>query len=277
MPGAAPHGGFSPTARTTRERIESPPAAGLDSAAPDIRAPAREPRAASESPGPTLPASDALTKVLRSAWPGRPGDNTLELAGARGEVVSGQAVCACPGTCRGAGDDQRPAAPDLGRLLPSSTVSLQWVRYIDIARNSSIPPDERVVQAPSSLPDPFLEGRGSIAEGRAGPAALDRGAQLPRTPPRATTRAGLTVLADGASVDLPVKLRVWISRCPRKAICRLSTGGARSAPASRGTGPTTGASEAVCRVPGSPPPNRPEHRDRTHRRVGRCGERVHPR
>lgn len=172
--------------------------------------------AASESPRPTLWASDALTKVLRSAQPGRPGDNTLELAGARREVVSGQAVCASPGDVAAA----QATISDLrhrvsGRLVPSSAVSLQWVRYIDITRNSSIPPDERVVQAPSSLPDPFWEGQSiALKAGQAQPLWIE--ARIPEDAAAGDYEGLLTVHAEGASVELPVTLRVWDFEIPEE-------------------------------------------------------------
>ena len=67
--------------------------------------------------------------------------------------------------------DLRPQAA--GAAIPAKAIGLQWVRYIDITRNSDIPADERVAQAPSSIPDPFWEGPTVTVPGGPGPTVVD--------------------------------------------------------------------------------------------------------
>ncbi|OHB79596.1 MAG: hypothetical protein A2Z25_03370 [Planctomycetes bacterium RBG_16_55_9] len=103
--------------------------------------------------------SDALTKIMRSDEPAPGVANVLVLSGARGETVSSQAVfrpaqdMAAPSVSIG---DLRHVKVDAS--IPNAAIRLQWVRYIDIDRNTSgIPEDELVVKAPASIPDPFWE------------------------------------------------------------------------------------------------------------------------
>ena len=122
--------------------------------------------AATES-APTLGqlwATDSLAKVARTAvLPAETeASGTVRMSGSCGEIVSGQAVF-------------RPTADlaevvvsisdlrqeDSDSIIPSSQIQLQWVRYIDVQRNSAgVPDDELVAKAPTSLPDPFWEGTG---------------------------------------------------------------------------------------------------------------------
>jgi len=96
---------------------------------------------------------------MRSAQPGDKAGSSMHLAGARNEIVSGQAVF------RSAKDlsSVSVAITDLRHqhsqaVIPARKVKLQWVRYIDVDRNSNgIPADELVAKAPTSIPDPFWE------------------------------------------------------------------------------------------------------------------------
>ncbi|MHC1764108.1 MAG: hypothetical protein AB9869_07360 [Verrucomicrobiia bacterium] len=88
-------------------------------------------QAQGEAPGngPKLWASDALTKVLRSATPGDTMGSKLSLSGARREIVSGQAVFLSPkdvSVAAAAMSDLRNGGS--GEVIPGSAVRLQWVR-----------------------------------------------------------------------------------------------------------------------------------------------------
>lgn len=103
-------------------------------------------------------ASDSLTKVMRDTKP-QEGPWVIKVSGARGEVVSAQAVCWSREPVGRASfriETLRHRASDA--TIPSSAVNLQWVRYIDVQRNSAgVPSDELVAKAPTSIPDPFWE------------------------------------------------------------------------------------------------------------------------
>jgi hypothetical protein len=162
-------------------------------------------------PEATLWPGDALTKVLRSAQAAEPGADVprLNLSGARREIVSGQAVF------RSAKDVAAVEASltDLrhrtsGTVLPAKAVRLQWVRYIDITRNSDIPADERVAQAPASLPDPFWETAAiPVKAGQAQPLWLE--VLVPEDAPAGDYDGALRVEADGMRLEVPVTLHVW--------------------------------------------------------------------
>ncbi|MHC4118120.1 MAG: hypothetical protein ACYSWO_11495 [Planctomycetota bacterium] len=108
---------------------------------------------------PVLWPNDALTKVMRSHTPKPNSADLLRISGARAEIVSSQAVF------RPIEDISAAMASitdlehaESAAVIPSSAVRLQWVRYIDINRNTGgIPDDELVVKSPSSIPDPFWE------------------------------------------------------------------------------------------------------------------------
>jgi hypothetical protein len=159
--------------------------------------------------------SDSLTKVMRSATPGRE-PTVLEIAGARGEIVSAQAVFR---TTKGLGSvtaslsDLRHAPS--GNAIPAGSVRLQWVRYIDINRNSAIPTDELVAKAPASIPDPYWEDAAiAIKANHAQPLWIEF--SIPRTAARGVYEGKLKVTGPGASAELPVKLTVWNFEMPRE-------------------------------------------------------------
>lgn len=112
---------------------------------------AAEPRA--------LWAGQALTKVPRTAVAPDTRADVCQLAGARGEIVSGQAVLRPAQEVKSA----RAQVSDLSNAaahstLPASAIRLQWVRYIDVTRNSfGLPEDETLFRAPASIPDPYWE------------------------------------------------------------------------------------------------------------------------
>jgi len=102
--------------------------------------------------------SHPLAKVLRAGATSQPADPTLRMEGAGGETVSGQAVL----VAGEAGDAVTAAITDLkqagGAILPAGAVTLQWVRYLDISKNTpGIPENELVAKAPVNIPDAFWE------------------------------------------------------------------------------------------------------------------------
>jgi hypothetical protein len=92
--------------------------------------------------------SDTLSKVMRSDTQHADSEHSLRISGARAEIVSSQAVF------RPRGDVSAAAASvtdlkhtESDAVIPASAVRLQWVRYIDINRNTTgIPDDELVVR-----------------------------------------------------------------------------------------------------------------------------------
>ncbi len=158
----------------------------------------------------TLWPSDALTKVMRSAQPPTEGTTQgWQLWGARGEVVSGQAVF------RAKEDVQASATiSDLVQGAGKATISakavaLQWVRYIDVTRNTKgIPDDELVAKAPTSIPDPYWEGAEVAVKGnRAQPIWIE--ITVPRDAAAGKYAGTLRVRCDGEESTLPLRLHVW--------------------------------------------------------------------
>jgi len=172
---------------------------------------------------PVLWPGTSLKKVLRSDAAGESVSSVLRVYGARGEVVTGQAVYSPGRDVKAA----RVFMSDLRRRgarerIPASSVSLKWVRYIDVQKNSSrIPPDELEIVAPNSMPDPFWEGD-TVPVRHGTFAILDNSVYIAhRSQPvwieirvPVTARAGtydgvLGVTGDGVTVELPVELHIW--------------------------------------------------------------------
>ncbi len=114
---------------------------------------------ATVSAEPRLWPATSLDKVLVSDLPDDSTPSKLVLYGAKGEIVSGQAVFT-PGCSL---DKVSASISDLRQVgsrakIAASDVKLQWVRYIDVQKNSSrIPLDELDIIAPNPMPDPFWE------------------------------------------------------------------------------------------------------------------------
>jgi hypothetical protein len=89
--------------------------------------------------------ADGLTKVLRTDQPRTNSPAILHLSGARGEIVSGQAVFRPDkdwAAVRTTITDFRHQQS--GTVMAASAARLQWVRYIEIKRNTDgIPPAGR--------------------------------------------------------------------------------------------------------------------------------------
>ena len=158
--------------------------------------------------------SDCLTKEMRSAGAEKASD-ALSISGARGETVSGQAVFH-PET------DARSATASISDLLhhgstvsiPAGAVKLQWVRYIDITRNTAgVPLEELVTKAPASIPDPYWEESAiPVKAGQAQPLWIE--IHIPRDAPSGDYEGKLTVTVDGRQLSLPVSLHVWSFEVP---------------------------------------------------------------
>jgi len=154
--------------------------------------------------------SDALTKVLPGAAP-RPA-GPVAISGAQGETASGQIVvrpsadvtvrASCTGLTGPAGQ------------IPASRLRLQWVRRIEISRNSAdIPKDELIAEAPASIPDPFWEG--DTVAAKAGAAqALWIEADIPDDAAAGRYDGVIRLAAGDVSADAPISLRVFGFRMP---------------------------------------------------------------
>jgi hypothetical protein len=153
--------------------------------------------------------SDALSKVMRSDTPQANSEHLLRIFGARDEIVSSQAVF------RPASDISAAAASITGlkhtksdAIIPASAVKLQWVRYIDIDRNTTgIPDDELVVKAPASIPDPFWETPSiPVRANQAQPIWMEF--HVPGNARAGEYRGKLQVTAGDESFEIPVELHI---------------------------------------------------------------------
>ncbi len=170
--------------------------------------------AAAESPAakpssPALWAESPLAKVLRAAAAPEAAPTRLLLSGAQRETVSGQAVFRSPRAAAAVKASVTELKHALsGVALPAAAVRLQWARYIDITRNSDIPRDERVAQAPASLPDPYWEAAAiPVQADQAQPLWIE--VRLPKDAQPGDYRGQLSVNADGAVATLPLTVHVW--------------------------------------------------------------------
>ena len=162
-----------------------------------------------------------LTKVLRTAEASK-APATLEVSGARGEIVSGQAVFRAPAdvaaaTCTISDLAGGPSAGGASNTkIPAAAVKLQWVRYIDLTQNSKgVPADELVAPAPVSLPDPYWEDATiAVKANQAQPIWLE--IHIPADAPAGDYAGELQVKGGSAPATLPVKLHVWNFELPRE-------------------------------------------------------------
>ncbi len=154
-------------------------------------------------------ASHPLAKVLRDAQ-AADSARELKLSGCRGEIVSGQAVY------RPGGEVPELSArisdlrhQDSGAVIASGQTALQWVRYIDVKRNSDgLPDDEIVAKAPTSLPDPYWEGQTiPVGAGQAQPLWIE--IAIPRDVAAGDYSGELRVTNGTTEMNLPVALHVW--------------------------------------------------------------------
>jgi hypothetical protein len=158
--------------------------------------------------------SDASTKVMRSDKPAS-GPDALVISGARGEVVSSQAVFRPVEDVTAASvsiSDLRHSKEDAS--IPATAVKLQWVRYIDIDRNTSrIPEDELVAKAPTSIPDPFWENSTiPLVARQAQPIWIET--RVPTDAKPGDYEGKLTVATMDQSYEMPLRLHVWDFEMP---------------------------------------------------------------
>lgn len=155
---------------------------------------------------------DALTKVLRDATPPSP-VQAASFEGARGEVASGQIVFR-------AGVDAQSLRVEIGdlasgeRVVPAARIRPQWVRYLDITRNSpGVPADELVARAPCAVPDPFWDTATiDVAANLAQPLWIE--IDIPRDAVAGEYEGALTVRWEGGSATAPLRLTVWDFELP---------------------------------------------------------------
>jgi hypothetical protein len=172
---------------------------------------------AREVDGAVLWPSDALSKVMRSDTPPSGSENLLRISGARDEIVSSQAIF------RPIEDISEATAKitslkhtEDAAVIPSSAVRLQWIRYIDINRNTAgIPEDELVAKAPSSIPDPFWESASiRVKAHQAQPLWIE--IKIPGNAQPGDYGGKLQVTTGDESFEIPVKLHVWNFAVPKQ-------------------------------------------------------------
>jgi len=166
-------------------------------------------------PEKTLWPSNALTKVMRSDVPEANTRNSLQITAARAEVVSSQAVFRPHKNLTAASvsiSNLRHIKADA--IIPASAIKLQWVRYIDINRNTAgIPDDELVARAPTSIPDPFWESSTiPVKANQAQPIWIE--IHVPKNAKPGDYNGKLTVTAEEKSFEMPVTLHVWNFEVP---------------------------------------------------------------
>ncbi|UCD30244.1 MAG: DUF4091 domain-containing protein [Planctomycetota bacterium] len=164
----------------------------------------------------TLWPSNSLTKVLRNAKPAET-DRVLDIQGARGEIVSAQAVFRTADHMASAGaaiTDLRHQTSD--SVIPSQQIRLQWLRYIDITQNTKgIPRDELVAQAPISIPDPYWEDATiHVSARQAQPIWIE--IHVPSSANAGDYIGELSITDKTTTTTLPIKLHVWNFEVPRQ-------------------------------------------------------------
>lgn len=150
-------------------------------------------------------------KVLRDAAPRDTAP--LRLTGAAAEVVSGQVAIRADARLVSAHatiTDLKGAAG----VIPASSVSLQWVRFIDVTRSSvNVPPDELVAKAPCALPDPFWEDASlDVEAGKTQPLWIE--VTVPADAKPGDYSGAVTCAWDGGSISLPINLHVYAFAMP---------------------------------------------------------------
>lgn len=166
-------------------------------------------------PRKTLWPSNALTKVLRSDKQEANTNNSLQITAGRAEIVSSQAVFRPHKNATSASFGISNLHNLKGdTMIPASAIKLQWVRYIDINRNTAgIPDDELLAKSPTSIPDPFWENSTIpvIAE-KAHPIWIE--IHVPQNTKPGDYTGKLTVTTEVESTEIPVKLHVWNFEVP---------------------------------------------------------------
>ena len=167
--------------------------------------------AAAASAGQLWPV-DCLTKVLRTDPPGASGP--IALSGARGEIVSGQVALQWEQDVA----DVEATVTDLrhrtsAAAIPRGAVRLQWVRSIEVGRNTALPQDELISTAPLAIPDPYWEDkRIAVKVGETQPLWIET--EISRQAEPGDYVGTLTVRGGGQSLALPIELHVWDFEMP---------------------------------------------------------------
>jgi len=150
---------------------------------------------------------DGLTKLMRHASP-PPAAEAARLEGARGETPSAQAAL------RPAQDAKavRAEVTDLrcgAHVVPAARVRLQWVRYLEVNRNSAgVPDDELVAKAPCALPDPFWDVPAvDVPANVVQPLWIE--VDVPRDAPPGEYAGEITLRWNGGTAGIPIRLTVW--------------------------------------------------------------------
>lgn len=147
---------------------------------------------------------DCLTKIMPDTPPAA-GD-AIEIEAARGETVSAQAALRSDAELIAATPTLADLTGDAG-TIPADAVALRWERFIDITRNSPLPEDVTVAQAPASIPDPFWEAAGrDIAADATQPLFIE--IDVPRDAAPGRYAGTLRVEWEGGSAELPLRLQV---------------------------------------------------------------------
>jgi len=159
--------------------------------------------------------SNALTKVMRSDMPGADTIDLLKITAARAEIVSSQAVFRPHKDLAAVSvniSDLKNVEADT--TVPASAIKLQWVRYINIDRNTDgIPGDELVANAPTSIPDPFWEN--AVIPVKAQQAqSIWIEIHVPGNAKPGDYKGKLTVTAEAELFEIPVALHVWNFEVP---------------------------------------------------------------
>jgi len=150
---------------------------------------------------------DNLTKLLRDA-PAPSEAKPAELEGARGETVSGQVAFRPAHEAKSVGAVVGDLRNGDHAIRPEG-IGLQWVRYLDVKRNTAgVPAEELVAQAPCALPDPFWGGARIDAQASAvQPLWIE--IEIPRTAAAGEYKGTLSVSWEGGEASLPMRLTVW--------------------------------------------------------------------
>ena len=166
-------------------------------------------------PGKTLWPSNALTKVMRSDKQEANTNNSLQITAGRAEIVSSQAVFRPHKNVATASfsiSNLEHLKADT--MIPASAIKLQWVRYIDINRNTAgIPDDELAARSPTSIPDPFWENSTiPVRAENAQPIWIE--IHVPQNAKPGDYNGKLTVTTETESFEMPVTLHVWNFEVP---------------------------------------------------------------
>jgi hypothetical protein len=150
---------------------------------------------------------DPLTKVMRDAAPTTTA-KPVRMEGARGEIVSGQAVFR-PSVDANAVTASVTDLKNGPYTIPAARIRLQWVRYIAVTRNTAgVPADELVAKAPCSIPDPYWDSPTvDVAGGSAQPLWIEIG--VPRGTSPGEYSGLLKFQWGGGSAELPIRMTVW--------------------------------------------------------------------